>query len=234
MQHYDLDELIDAFLKKKLNASQAEMLKKMVASDAKIAETVEESVETYRFLQYLRYRQIKKQLQDFDEAENRTRKRLSMGRLLITSMFLLFGLIGSWILITSIYHPENLARRNFEPIVFNGTIPTGFSAEDTLHLHDANIFMKNRDYQNASRLWHAYLEKDGYSLNAKWNVLMCHLAIHGPDPWWNEEMTSFLTIQDNPLLPKGKKIFQLVNSSLYRFITGNSSSAITALKPRLI
>src|SRR5687768_16793602 len=202
MEQYNLDELIAAFLKGKLSKAEAATLKKLIESDPKIAELVDESTEAYHFLQYLKYKQIRNQLKEMDQNNIQGSKKFKFRRWITILLLVIIAIVAAWIFLAQSFDPQYLAQKNFEPVVIDDVHLT-YSPEDILQLNTANEYFQQHDFQNASRIFSAYTLNETSGIYAKWNLLMCHLALSGPDEFWKSEMLKFLAIPSNPFSSRG-------------------------------
>jgi len=236
MKENNLDDLIDALLRDTITDEDRYRLESMMEADPVIARKVLESRETYLFLQYARYQQIKTQLRKFDEKENLSVKRNPFSPWAFTGILLLVFGISCWLCLINYYRPESLARRNFECVsgaeILQGTVMN----EEVLNWNLANELFDKRDFQNAASIYMMYTEnpQDPFYKIASWNVLMCQLATDGPTLQWHKDFDQFISIKTNPLETKAKKLSQLLDSFFYKWVIFKPASVFSAIKPRLI
>ena len=235
MEQKNHDELIDAFLKKKLTAEDQSRIDQLLATDPDFTETLTASKDAYKYLQYLRDIQIRKQLQDFDKRQVNIQKKVSCRRWLAVGVLFFVTLILGWLELVQFCKPENIALRYFEPIEAK-PLSSILSTEEITKLELANRLFETGDFENAANLYRAFAEGESNNIQteAKWNVLMSQLAISGPDLRWKEALNEFPVEPDHPLYAGKKKLLQFMKSPMYRLGTIVSPSAFSAIKPRLI
>src|SRR5688572_20814813 len=112
MKKRNLEELIDAFLKKTISEADLELLSSLRQTDPKVEQLIAENQETFRFLHYVRYKEFKKRLREFDQKNQKPPGHFP------SAIFILLALIPvmviSWQCLLQFYKPQNLAARNFE------------------------------------------------------------------------------------------------------------------------
>lgn len=234
MEHYHSDELIGAYLLNKLTAAERTMVQKRMAADPDFAESVRASEETIRFLEYLRDEKIRTQLRKHD-ADERRRIGKNRRRLLIVAVILCLICAGLWFFQTTRWEPENIARRNLLSL-HERPVDSSLSSDNRELLKQAMEAFDSGDYQEAARLYH-HVAQEGdatFVFEAKWNVLICHLAMDGPNERWMEEFRNLTNRASEPLRSRGHNLIGLFTSPLFRFFSTEGDSAITILKPRLI
>ena len=235
MEQKNRDELIDAFLKKKLTAEDQARIDQLLATDPDFAETLTESKEAYKYLQYLRDQQIRKKLQEFDKRQVIVQKRVAYRRWLVVGVLFFVFLILGWLELVQFCKPENIALRYFEPIDVK-PLSSILSTDEITKLELANRLFESGDFENASSLYQEFAEVGSKNIQAKakWVLLMNRLALSGPDLRWKEALDEFPVEPDHPLYARKKKLLQFLDSPLYRLGTIVSPSALSAIKPRLI
>lgn len=233
MEHYQSDELIDAYILNELSAPEQAMIRRRISSDPDFAGSVREHEEMIHYLEGLRDKQIREQLKTYDEEESRrVRPRR---RLLFAAVVLSLLSAGFWFFQTTLWEPENIARRQLLPL-HEGSANADVSPDTRDLLNNAAEAFDKSDYQEAARIFHhlAQQRHSKFAVESKWNLLICHLAIEGPNERWMEEMRKLTDQAPEPLHTQGLKLIELFSSPFYKIFSIESDSAITALKPRLI
>ncbi len=236
MEEYTLEELIDTFLKGKMTDEDHNLLIHLINTDPSVSVQVNESIETYRFLEYARYQDTRKRLREFDEKANKPKHRSVYRALGVAFIFCFIAAISGWVGLVQYCKPVNLAKRNFELIHGTAIANEKDKTEDPINWDLANDFFVREDFQNAARLFQPYSESPDHNFKtqAKWNLLMCHLASEGPTIRWQEEVKKFLLHAPEPLKSKGIKLLAFIDSSFYRLAVQRPSSHFSLWKPRLI
>ena len=236
MKDKPLEELIDDLLKEQISNEDRHHLERRMLAEPEVARLVRESRETFRFLQYSRYRQIKAQLREFDAGENQDLKPPSQRKWVYVAFLILMSILVFWLWLINYYKPENLAKRNFE-IISGSDISIKFQDNSEMAAwNSANELFAKGDFQNAASVFRTYSRnpEDKNYMIAQWNVLMCQLALVGPGLQWHESLDQFISIEANPLETKAKKLSELLDSIFYKFFILKPASILSALKPRLI
>lgn len=177
MEQNHHNELIDAFLKKKFTAEEQSRIDRLLVTDPVFAETLAESKDAYKYLQYLRDQKIRKQLQDFDKRQVNVHKKISYRKWVFVGVLLFVALILGWLELVQFCKPENIALRYYEPIKIQpaeSILPT----DDFTKLELANRLFENGDFENAASLYEEFAEyrANHFQTEAKWNILMSYLA----------------------------------------------------------
>lgn len=235
MEQNHHDELIDAFLKKKLTAEDQSRIDFLLATDPAFAETLAESTETYNYLQYLRDQKIRKQLEDFDKKQTNMHKKASYRRWMVVGVLFIVSFILGWLELVQFCKPENIALRYFEPIEAK-PLKSILSAKEITKLELANGLFETGDFENAAGLYQEFTESraNHFQQEANWNILMSYLAMKGPDERWKRAINEFSVPPDHPLSTSKSELLHFLNSHLYRLGTIVSPSAFSAIKPRLM
>ncbi len=236
MRDTTLDDLIDDYLKDKISDVDRSHLELLMKRDPALASRLKESQETYRFLEYVRYKEIKKRLRDFDGVIPVDVNLNSFKRRWLFAILLIASILGAWICLFDYIKPIHLAERNFQIRYENDLALGKLTREDILYWNDATAYFLSGDFQNAARLFQPLSEymHSSFSSEAKWNVLMCQLAIEGPTVLWKKEMNNYQSLVTGSFRMKAIKLLRISNSSLYRWLILTPSSHLSALKPRLI
>lgn len=231
--HYD--ELIDAFLKKKLTPADQARIDQLLVTNPAFAETLAESREAFKYLQYLQEQQIRKQLQDFDKRQVKIHKKIACRRWVLVGILFFAALILGWLELVRFCKPEHIALRYFEQIEVKSGEST-LSSDDLSKLELANSLFETGDFENAASLYQGFSESGAnhFQEEAKWNVLMSYLAMNGPDHRWKKALDEFPVSPDHPLATRKNELHSFLNSPIFRLGTIVSPSAFSAIKPRLI
>ena len=231
MKENNLEELIDGFLRNKLNSVDQARLQVIIDSDPEANKLLKDSQETYRYILHLRYKKLRDQLRKHDELETVDRKPVWVKRFFIAASFLLLIALGSYFVAVYSFSPRLVAKRNFEAIPV-----AGLSPEVSEYILTAEEFFSHENFHSAAKVYEPIIGMidDKYAQHAKWNLLMCQLAMEGPTHEWKKEMLIFIADADEQFKMKGYKILRLYNSPFYRLSSGVLTRNFSPVKPRLI
>lgn len=232
----NIGDLIDDLLKEKISDEDLRHLEMMREAHPAIDRLVRESRETFHFLQYARYQQIRTQLREFDEKESRGTKRSPYKRYVFAFVLFLISIMIGWIMIINYYKPENLAKRCFVNIAGLDIMKDESLSNEIVNWDLANELVIKGDFLNAAGLYMVYAEdpESLFYLSSNWNILMCQLAMDGPTDSWRKELDEFKSIPFNPLKLKAIKLSRFLDSTFYKRATLKPSSHFSVWKPRLI
>ena len=232
MKETDIDELIDAYLKNRLSVEDQLIFNKYM-DDPVFASRVKEAELTYRFLQYSRYKHLKKQLKEIDRNET-PKGRLSTN-LFISATIIFIACVFTWLYMVYHFSPQRLAEKYFIPIPQN-KYEHQMTEEDEIILNQANQFFVSGDFQNAARLYNPYILSSHFYFNKEthWNVLMCRLAMEGPSDPWKAEAADLIHSLPGSFKRESEKLLTLLDSPFYRFIMMFRSSRFSTWRPRLM
>ena len=231
MKENNLEDLIDGFLRNKLNVADQARLQEIIDSDPQADKLLKESQETYRYILHLRYKKLRDQLHKHDQLGTAVRKPSRIKRLFIAASFLLLVAFGSYLVAVYTFSPRLVAKRNFREIPV-----TGLSTEIADYILTAEDYFIHDNFQSAARLYGPTVEMndDRYAHQAKWNFLMCQLAMEGPSAEWKKEVLVFIADADDHFKIQGYKVLRLYNSAFYRLSSDILMRNFSPVKPRLI
>jgi hypothetical protein len=70
---------------------------------------------------------------------------------------------------------------------------------------------------------------------ARWNILLCQLAMNGPSNEWLADLNAFSKNAPDPMRAEAKKLLRVVHSSLFNnLFKGNLHKTFTSVKPKII
>ena len=236
MEESKHDELLDAYLKNKLNDGDRQKLFRMMESDEGLRRLVFENRKTYEFLQFLRYKQIKENLRAFDRSiqDSPQKKTFKSRALRLVFLFLLMVIV--FFSIRHHYSPESMAKRNFVNIISERETPDDLDESAIIHLRvAAELFMKN-EYQKAAFIFD-HIANDAYHTNrdiATWNALMCRLAAYGPAHDIIAQLPAFHSSPNRDIRLKSKALSRMLNSRFYSWIITSQVPELSVWKPRLM
>jgi len=232
----NLKDHIDSLLKGTISDQDHRELNNLMKQDPTVKELVNDSMETYRFLQFARDQQIKRQLVAFDAGQYPPVAKASYKHWVFAGAAFLFVVIIAWFGLTIYYQPVNIAKRNFEKQKLITIEQKSNADPETQNMMEATDYFLQNDFENAARLFQPVVENINSDLThvAKWNVLMCHLAKEGPTERWRNEFK-----KQNPLFPesfksKSNDLVRLLDSRMYKFFKPESSISFSTIKPRII
>lgn len=232
MKEKDIDDLIDAYLKKRLSPEDQFRLDGLEREDPAFKKLISDCEETYRFLQYSRHSQLRAKFREIDKRE------VSSGSsfrkyLLVLSFFIILCSMCYLNLIHSL-NPERLAEKYFIPIPSNSFENTLVN-DEIIYLRNAEKLFIQGDFENAALLYQPTTLINGQlRFDVQWNIMMCRLAIEGPNDQWKTELKRLMNVLPPTLQQKCKRLLQLLDSPLYRWAIFFRATRFSAIKPRLI
>lgn len=224
MKDTNLDELIDAYLKKNISADQRQQLEQYLIADPTIKQQLEESKTAYEYLEYLRYKELRKKLRDADRIHNRIpRKPASKSGWLCAVTILAFLISG--ITIVKKYQPESVAIRHFE-----------YAAGHSIHtspqyqLDEAEQLFMAHQYAQASAIYATMPESHA----AAWNLIMCELAEKGYKPEMAERLKIISVSGGEKWKLKCGRITTVLQNPIFRCLNPADAAPLPAIKPRIM
>ena len=231
MEEPALLELIDQYLMGNIRPEDKVELERMMASDPEIAALVSESRKAFNVLQAGRNQQLREKLRAIDKDDRRRSGFLPHWIIMMICILVIIG--GSWCWASYYFSNKAIAAR-----YFNMT----YHAEKEMVLNDdlkviwkeADIAFRSEDFGRASNLYTSILESTEQSVqyNAKWNLLLSDLALHGQTASWKQALETFAN--QAPSSIKAQELLRLLNSGWYKIIATLTQADISGLKPRLI
>lgn len=234
MKETKIEELIDGHLRQKLSAEEHTQLQEMLMADPALKVLISESEEAYRYILHHKYKGIRNQLKEFDKNELQPTKSFRLKKWGICfGVFALFSIL-SLLTLSYSFQPSLIAKRYLEDVHIENI--SSMSAEVANNFIAAKRALHENDFQNAAGLFLALKDDKTEEVyeKARWNYLMCYLAIEGPASLWKNEMNIFIASADEHYKVKADKILRLYHSPLYRLVRKFSKAELSSLQPRLI
>ena len=212
------DELLDAYLKNKINEDDRLKLYRMMESDEGMRQLVLESRKTHAFLQFLRYKQIKENLRAYDRSikDSPSKKIFNTKAKRLAFLFLLMAIV-----VFSVCHhfsPESIAKRNFVNILpVDNRVDDIRNESAIIQIRAANDLFKSGEYQHAEIIFD-HMGNDAYYTNrdlANWNALICRLALQGPTDDIRKGLARFHQSSNEQIRTKSKALTCILNSRFY-------------------
>ena len=232
----NLKDHIDSLLKGTISDRDRRELTNLMKQDPAVKELVNDSMETYRFLQFARDQQIKRQLVAFDAGQYPPVAKASYKPWIIAGAGFLFLLAITWLGLTIYFQQANIAKRYFEIQKLNETQQSANANPEIQTMIEATEYFLKNDFENAARLFQPVAENinSDLALVAKWNVWMCHLAKEGPTERWMNEFKKHNARFPDSFKSKGDELLRLLDSRIYKFFTPASAISFSTIKPRII
>jgi hypothetical protein len=228
MKDTNLDELIDAYLKKNITVDQRQQLDQYIQGDPTIKQQLEESKLAYDYLEYLRYKEIRKKLHQADKLYHDQRIKMPVKKTGWLVTLALLTLLISGITLMKRYQAENVAIRYFEYAAGNYSSP---AAE--YQFSEAEKFFRGHDYSRAASIYSDLLStyEDPY---ASWNLIMCELAVEGHTNLMEDKIALIVATGNVKLQDKSRRIISVFKNPVFRWLNPSGTSQLPAIKPRIM
>lgn len=234
MKHRLFEELVDSYLLGQISPENKKLLLDQMEADPDFARHVKESEEAFRVLQLARQRELRRKLKAWDAADMRRsgRKKKTLLILLIT---ILLG-FASWCWLTYHYSPANLSRQSFHAVQNHFRI-SGENQMEAEKWKEGMQAFENEEYENAMIHFLSLPESDDAVLKnyRNWSILLCQLALGGPQSEWVERMKEFLEQAPEPFRSEAERLLKTFKSPLYIFFFhGVLKESVTSVQPKII
>ncbi len=214
MEDHKLLELIDEYLLGTISPGDQAALEKKMAEDPETKRVVQESLDAFRVIQAARNQQLREQMKQWDKASGtgnrRKDSRVKTG--LAVFAFLLLLVMGSGYY----YSPRVMADR------YAGKAP--FAAQALLSGEPLALWTKARfefehgHYAPAAQLFQTLSQFQDRRIaeEAKWQHLLCLLALGRSDGTWKSEMQALSGQTSHPHADEAREILSILDSWIYR------------------
>ena len=226
MKDTNLDDLIDAFLKKNISADQRQQLEQFIKADPAIKRQLEDSKTTYEYLEYLRYKEIRKKLRHADRLHKRGPQKTGKTGWFISVTIFVF--LITCITLVRKYQAEHVAISHFE--YFSNT-PLTQVVE--YQLHEAEKLFAARQYKHAAIIYSAILSI-GENQTASWNLAMCELADKGYTQALSEKINAVAVSGDEKWEHKRNQIKGVFKNPIFRWLNPTDGTPLPPIKPRIM
>ena len=202
----------------------------MMEADPLFAQQVRESEETFRLLKVARDRDLRQKLKSWDEE---ARKRNNGKKMLMLCLAAIFLVMSIWCWMDNHFSREHIAYQSFTAVQkqFNATPQhTGIWEKGI----DA---FRQRDYDNALLIFETFADDETSSMAyyAQWNVLLCQLALYGPDEAWEAEMEALTRTSPELVKANAIELLKKIHSPFYRiWYRSIFHKSLTSVKPKII
>ena len=236
MEEKELPELIDEYLLGHIRDKDLARLEYLRMTKPDIDLRVNQSIETFRVIQYARYQQLRQRLHQIDALDKKTANGSRHRRLLVAGVFFIISLLSIWLWVMEYYSPVSLAARYFEPLPPAFLWNEEINDEDARNWKSACRTFSDGDFQTAISLFQPFLDdhENIIAYYAQWNILLARLGLGGYGLYWREEIRQFETVAPEPMKSKAAKLLHIIDSPFYQIIVLRVSPQLSALKPRLM
>lgn len=236
MNEFDLPELIDEYLLGRIRESDLARLDYLRKSDPLIDLQVRQSIETFRVLQYARYKELREKLHQIDASGMGADRNPLSVPWVVKLVIVLVSLLGIWIWVVNYFSPQSLASRNFIDVSPASMFDRNVNEKDIKNWERASRYFRNKDYQSAINLFELYADhpENPVTIYAKWNILLARLGQEGPVLNLRRDISQFESEAPEPLKGKAKKLLRTIDSPLYQITVVKLSPKWSAFKPRLM
>ncbi len=231
MEEKNLSALIDDFLLGKIKPADLSALNALRKSDPKIDLRVKESLKTFEFLQYMRYKELRKQLKKIDEGNQMIVKKSSAKRWIFFLLLFLFGITASVIWASHYYEASAIARRFL--IEDASGIHTGTEGQNFFNEGLKSFYEKQ--YINALLKFQAcaQLSPNDDLRVIQWNTMLTQFALTANKSQLEDELTLFQQ-KAKPYSNKSAELMRLIHSPLFSVFNRVINPQLSSIKPRML
>jgi len=230
MNQRAIQELVDSYLIGHISPENKKMLLDLMEADPVFAREVRESEETFRLLKKARDRELRQKLKSWDTE---AKKRISGKNKLLLCLAAIFLIISIWCWMDNHFSREHLADQSFTAVQKQFNAPP----QDSGIWQKGIAAFRQRDYDNALLIFMSLADDQTSSMTyyAQWNVLLCQLALSGPDEDWEIEMETLTRISPDPIKAGAAELLKKIHSPFYRiWYRGVFHKSLTSVKPKII
>lgn len=230
MNQRAIQELVDSYLLGQISPENKKMLLDMMEADPVFAQHVRESEETFRLLKKARDRELRQKLKSWDTE---IKKRTGGKNKLLLGLAAILLVISIWCWMDNHFSREHIAYQSF--IAVQNQIDA--TPQDSGIWQKGIEAFRQRDYDHALLIFMTVAEDHNSAMAyyAAWNVLLCQLALYGPDENWEREMVALTRLSPDPINANAAELLKKIHSPFYRiWYRGVFHKSLTSVKPKII
>lgn len=230
MNQRAIQELVDSYLLGQISPENKKMLLNLMEADPVFAQQVKESEETFRLLQAARDRELRQKLKRWDAEAKKTNN--GKKSLLYALTFILL-VISLWCWMDNHFSREHIAVQSFAAVQKQIEITPQYTG---IWQNGIDAFME-RDYDNAMLIFMSLAQDQTSSMidYAQWNVLLCQLALYGPDEAWENRVEKLSEMAPGPVKANAVELLKKIHSPFYRiWYHSVFHKSLTSVKPKII
>ena len=230
MNQRAIQELVDSYLLGQISPENKKMLLDLVEADPVFAQQVRESEETFRLLKAARDRELRQKLLTWDTE---AKKSISGKKRLLYCLAFILLLISLWCWMDNHFSREHIAYQSFNAV--QRQIPA--TPQDSGSWQKGIEAFRQRDYDKALLIFLTLAENQTSpaAYYATWNVLLCQLALYGPDENWENEMEALSRLSPDPIKANAVELLKKIHSPFYRiWYRSMFHKSLTSVKPKII
>ena len=229
MNQRAIQELVDSYLLGQISPENKKMLLDLVEADPVFAQQVRESEETFRLLKAARDRELRQKLLTWDTE---AKKSISGKKRLLYCLALLLLVISLWCWMDNQFSREHIAVQSFTAVQKQIEIAPQYKG---IWQNGIDAF-RERDYDNAMLIFMTLADDQTSSMiYAQWNVLLCQLALYGPDEAWENRVEKLIEMAPDPVKANAVELLKKIHSPFYRiWYHSVFHKSLTSVKPKII
>lgn len=236
MEEKELLDLIDQYLLGRIKPDDLQRLEYLRNINPDIELQVRQSIEAFKVIKYLRYKQLREKLRQIDNADEKSKTGFFGQRWFVITILIILSFLGFWLWAIRHFDPASIAMRHFLRTSETDMMLYETKNESVNDWTLAKIAFKDENFQEAIILFQPFLEDSLIEISAaaKWNILLARFALGDTDISWEEEMIAFQSTGSEPYKSEAMKLMHTLNSPVYKIFVLRLSPQLSALKPRLM
>ena len=229
MNQRAIQELVDSYLLGQISPENKKMLLDLVEADPVFAQQVRESEETFRLLKAARDRELRQKLLTWDTE---AKKSISGKKRLLYCLAFILLLISLWCWMDNHFSREHIAIQSFTAVQNQIEITPQYTG---IWQNGIDAF-RERDYDNAMLIFMTLADDQTSSMiYAQWNVLLCQLALYGPDEAWENRVEKLSEMAPDAVKANAVELLKKIHSPFYRiWYHSVFHKSLTSVKPKII